>query len=435
MDDMNYSSDVEYEIDTKKEKKGFKITRGMALLFIALIIVVIVIIIIAISGKKKTNAITYTINDFTNLEKRMVIEASNYVAQNKIQLTAEEQRINLSNLLLDNGGAIDSNKLPAAKICTGYVLASKTDTEKYDAFIKCESGNTKYTTTGYVSNDKITTTTKTAIKDTVAPVITLIGSENMQVDKNSRFVDPYVTAIDDVDGDITSKVNTTGSVNTSKVGTYELVYTVHDKARNKATKIRKVVVVEQTTTTTIKTQRIVTTTKRVSNTTTVKTVNPPKISLNGAQSVTIPVGSTYKDAGYYAVDGSGNNITSKVKVSGNVNTSKAGVYSLTFSVTDAYGNSATAVRRVTVKDSTIKLKSISITPANITLKKGTKEKYTIMYNPSNAPHENITWSIVSGVGIVTIDSNGVVTAKKVGTATIKATTTSGISATTTISVH
>ena len=41
MDDMNYSSDVEYETESQNKKGGFKITRGMAILGVAFLLVLI----------------------------------------------------------------------------------------------------------------------------------------------------------------------------------------------------------------------------------------------------------------------------------------------------------------------------------------------------------------------------------------------------------
>ena len=49
-----------------------------------------------------------------------------------------------------------------------------------------------------------------------------------------------VSAIDNLDGDVTSKVNVSGSVNTSKSGSYTVNYTVTDNAGNTANASAKV---------------------------------------------------------------------------------------------------------------------------------------------------------------------------------------------------
>lgn len=52
------------------------------------------------------------------------------------------------------------------------------------------------------------------------------------------------TATDDRDGDLTSKIETIGSVDTKKAGTYKITYTVKDAAGNTATATRTVIVKE-----------------------------------------------------------------------------------------------------------------------------------------------------------------------------------------------
>lgn len=52
------------------------------------------------------------------------------------------------------------------------------------------------------------------------------------------------TATDDRDGDLTSKIETTGKVDTKKAGTYKITYTVKDAAGNVATATRTVIVKE-----------------------------------------------------------------------------------------------------------------------------------------------------------------------------------------------
>jgi len=74
---------------------------------------------------------------------------------------------------------------------------------------------------------------------------------------------------------------------------------------------------------------------------------PPVIELNGAASVSVVWGETYTDEGATASDDVDGLIT--VIPSGAVNTSKPGVYTITFDATDAAGNAANQViRTVTV---------------------------------------------------------------------------------------
>ena len=74
---------------------------------------------------------------------------------------------------------------------------------------------------------------------------------------------------------------------------------------------------------------------------------PPVIELNGPTSVSIDWGGSYTDEGATATDDVDSVVT--VIPSGAVNTSKPGVYTITFDATDAAGNSANQViRTVTV---------------------------------------------------------------------------------------
>lgn len=81
--------------------------------------------------------------------------------------------------------------------------------------------------------------------DVTAPVLTVpAGTE---VAYGSSF-DPLtgVSATDGVDGDLTSAITVTGTVNTSVLGDYNLTYAVADAAGNSATQTRTVKVVEAT---------------------------------------------------------------------------------------------------------------------------------------------------------------------------------------------
>ena len=72
----------------------------------------------------------------------------------------------------------------------------------------------------------------------------------------------------------------------------------------------------------------------------------PIITLTGLPSITLNEGDTYTDAGATATDNPGSvNLTASITTTGTVNTSVAGTYTVTYNVTDAAGNTATAVTR------------------------------------------------------------------------------------------
>ena len=80
-----------------------------------------------------------------------------------------------------------------------------------------------------------------------------------------------------------------------------------------------------------------------------KDVVAPVITLKGDTSITINAGSAYQEPGYTANDNIDGDITDQVQISGYVNIYHAGTYTLTYTATDSYGNQATAERTVIVK--------------------------------------------------------------------------------------
>lgn len=95
----------------------------------------------------------------------------------------------------------------------------------------------------YTSGGGFVWGTTQASTDTTKPVITLSGSAIMSIVQGSTFTDPGATATDDRDGNLTSRMVRTGSVNTATVGTYTLRYDVRDNAGNAATTVLRTVTV------------------------------------------------------------------------------------------------------------------------------------------------------------------------------------------------
>src|SRR5207245_11537661 len=87
-----------------------------------------------------------------------------------------------------------------------------------------------YVLTYSVSNGFLTTTiTRTVnVVDTTPPVITLRGSGTVTVELGGVFVDPGATAFDTCAGELTGRVQVAGGVDTGRVGSYNLTYTVSD---------------------------------------------------------------------------------------------------------------------------------------------------------------------------------------------------------------
>ena len=83
-----------------------------------------------------------------------------------------------------------------------------------------------------------------AAADTTPPVITLTGSSTINLTVGDTFTDPGATATDDIDGNITSSISISGSVDTSTAGTYTLSYNVSDTAGKAATEVQRTITVQ-----------------------------------------------------------------------------------------------------------------------------------------------------------------------------------------------
>jgi len=162
--------------------------------------------------------------------------------------------------------------------------------------------------------------------DTTPPVITLSGGD-MTLAQNGVFADAGYSAADNVDGNLTAKVKVSGAVDSAAaVGTvFTITYDVYDAAGNAA----------------IQKARSITITAPLDTT-------PPVITLLGHQSVTILMGTSYKDSGATANDNADGNISGKVIANSNVSINTSGTYLITYNVSDSAGNAAQQITRTVI---------------------------------------------------------------------------------------
>lgn len=71
-----------------------------------------------------------------------------------------------------------------------------------------------------------------------------------------------------------------------------------------------------------------------------QSIQPPTITLNGDSNLSLIIGDTYTEQGATA--------TTAIMIDSDLNTSKAGIYTITYTTTDAQGNQASTQRTVTV---------------------------------------------------------------------------------------
>lgn len=151
------------------------------------------------------------------------------------------------------------------------------------------------------------------------PVITLNGDAAMSVNIGETFTDPGATALDS-DGLSNIDVTVGGdTVNTVTPGRYTITYNV--------TGSNGVAAEEKT--------RVVT----------VVAANPPVITLKGGKEMTVYQNRTFTDPGATAVDLNNADISANIVVTGTVDTTKLGDYTLEYNVTDSRGVAAAAVMR------------------------------------------------------------------------------------------
>ncbi|KND51630.1 MAG: hypothetical protein ABA06_00015 [Parcubacteria bacterium C7867-001] len=75
---------------------------------------------------------------------------------------------------------------------------------------------------------------------------------------------------------------------------------------------------------------------------------PPSVSLNGDPAISVTQGSSFTDPSATAADDTDGDLTGSISVEGSVDANTVGTYTLTYSATDAAGNTGSASRVVTV---------------------------------------------------------------------------------------
>lgn len=123
-----------------------------------------------------------------------------------------------------------------------YVPFSKKPCSITKSWVKVKHTNSGYKYYTYLQCGVLKSTT-----DHTGPVITLNGSNEITINKGDTYKEPGVKkVVDNTDGQIDVKeVEITGDVNTSKVGTYTITYSVMDSFKNETVKTRTIKVVQQ----------------------------------------------------------------------------------------------------------------------------------------------------------------------------------------------
>lgn len=156
--------------------------------------------------------------------------------------------------------------------------------------------------------------------DNESPIIKLVDDDN-SICPNQEYIEKGYSAYDNVDGDITSKV-------IKEIKDNKVYYSVFDSSNNKRTIIRNISYVDK---------------------------EKPNINLIGGNIVYVYKNQEYKERGYFAIDNCDGDVTNKVNVINNVDTTKEGEYNVRYSVVDTFGNKNTISRTVVVYDDISKI--------------------------------------------------------------------------------
>lgn len=153
------------------------------------------------------------------------------------------------------------------------------------------------------------------VVDETPPQIILKSSPETYVIPGQPYPEEGYVARDGYDGDLTDKVE-----RTEKNG--YVYYRVSDSSGNTAELKRKIVYYDPV---------------------------APEIQLLGSENLVIRAGEAFTDPGCTAFDNCEGDLTSQVSVSGAVNVYRSGTYTLSYAVSDRFGNQASVSRTVTVQ--------------------------------------------------------------------------------------
>lgn len=165
----------------------------------------------------------------------------------------------------------------------------------------------------------ITHSVSVTVPDVTPPSITAPADKSVEATGPTTTValgTPVVS--DDVDPSPSVTANPSGPF---PLGTTMVTWTATDAAGNSASDTQVITVVDTT---------------------------APTLTILGDNPAEVPVGSAYVDAGATAVDAVDGNLTGAIGSSSTVNTAAIGSYAVTYTVMDATGNAAQAVRTVNV---------------------------------------------------------------------------------------
>lgn len=183
------------------------------------------------------------------------------------------------------------------------------------------------------------------LKDKTEPQLILKGSDTVFLEQYKTYVDSGAYAIDNIEGDISNRIDKSSNVNHFVPGLYEVEYKITDCSGNQIVKTRTVMVTAF--------------------------IELPKLIVNNVSTECIDArrdNPSYTDPGATAYKTNPpQNLTNNIVTYGEVNTRRVGDYQLTYTVQDIAKNKVSKVRNVCVRDMN---KPVLVAPADTNVEIG-----------------------------------------------------------------
>ena len=304
---------------------------------------------------------------FTDDSIKWLVKSQNDDLKTDVKISADKKQMDIfilsnSNIEID-GGLLEICEINVAK-------ENKNSTEGYTVVPNVNSEGIAYNyiidgTNKQVKGSDIVNSSKDKLTVNTAPVISLVESpkivEGNIIIKTGDVFKPleYVKVTDDEDGEITNITANSNGVDNKKPGSYKVTYVATDK-EGESTTFEAIVVVEEAK----------------------QSVSNPVMTVTN-KNIQIRQGETFDPLnGVIATDYQGRKLT--VTVTGTYDVEALGSYVLTYTATDAYGN--------TVTDTA----TLEVVKQNAPVINGVKSEVTIEVGQAFDPLENVTATDFAG---------------------------------------
>lgn len=224
-------------------------------------------------------------------------------------------------LVLNGGGELtmEYGEAYAEPGATAKFLFLKTDVQTQGQVPSNQLGSYTVTYSASIFGKSVTAERKVNVVDTTAPTITLMHKDNSFTLPGHEYQEEGFVAEDNYDGDITAKVQ-------KMVADGFVHYRVTDSSGN-VTEVKREIIYND--------------------------ITAPELTLKGNATVYVTTGKDFVEPGYTAIDDAEGDISAKVQVTTDFNKNTPGTYTVTYKVTDNYGNTTEVTRKIVVSNAQV----------------------------------------------------------------------------------